>query len=162
MISGELPANRSVARDGELTIMKAKTADSGFYICTASNVLGTRKATTVMNVLSLPKFITKPPANLTAGKGDTVRVNCRATGSRRVVLTWRREGKSLPFGRAIQQSGVLTIWNAHPKDSGKYICTAVEHYAFVKVQDETVMSLTVEGIGVYYLLTTYLRTYYIT
>ena len=79
-------------------------------------------------------------------QGDTVRVGCRARGVGGVVVSWRRENKSLPVGRTEQRRGLLVIKNVTPKDSGKYVCVAAEHHALGKLEEDAEMQLTVKGV----------------
>ena len=151
---GELSVNRTFVQGGQLTIRKVKPSDFGRYICTASNVLGSKKAVTMLSVLLPPRFTTKPPANLSVTQGDTVRVGCRARGVGGVVVSWRRENKSLPLGRTEQPKGVLILKNVTPKDSGKYVCVAAEHHALSKLEKDAEMHLTVKGVCSAYFLHT--------
>ena len=121
---GSLPDNRSVVRDGHLTVLKAKKDDSGTYVCKAENLLGSDVGSIMVNVIDLPVFVVKPPSSKTTKKGATVVLNCTAKGDPHPVISWRKENGLLPVGRYEIRDGSLIIRNVKKTDSGVYDCTA--------------------------------------
>ena len=81
---------------------------------------------------SLPHFTVKPPAKLVAVIGETLTLNCSATGDPQPVITWRRRGAALPVGRSQQISGALVVTDVKMHDSGKYVCVATSARLFDK------------------------------
>ena len=75
-------------------------------------------------VVSYPRFTVKPPLSILAGIGDTLTLNCSATGDPRPVISWRKQGGHLPVGRGQQINGALVIRDITKKVAGHYICTA--------------------------------------
>lgn len=77
-------------------------------------------------VLALPHF-THEPTNLTAWEGDVISIPCDANGLPKPITFWIIEGNhdSLFFSGCVSKSNMLRFDNAKPKDSGRFICTAV-------------------------------------
>ena len=75
-------------------------------------------------VASLPRFIVKPPAKVVASLRGTLRINCRASGDPKPVITWKKHGEQLPVRRSQQINGSLVIRDITMNDKGNYICVA--------------------------------------
>lgn len=91
-------------------------------------------------MVSLPQFTVKPPAKVVASLGDTLTLNCSATGDPQPVISWKRQGAQLPIGRSHVSKGALIINRLQTKDAGNYICVAtsagvfsVEHGSYTEV-----------------------------
>ena len=125
-----------------IKISDVRKADSDNFICTATNLLGSAVQKTLLVVVSLPRLTIKPPAKVVAGPGDTLTLNCSATGDPQPVISWKRQGAQLPVGRSHQQiNGALVIRDIRNEDAGNYICVvrsagvlAVETGTDVEVQ----------------------------
>ena len=77
-----------------------------------------------------------------AATGDTLTLNCSATGDPRPVISWKRQGAALPVGRTHRTNKVLTIGDLTEEDSGIYICMAtgvfhIEATSYVEIREET-------------------------
>ena len=121
---GSLPAS-TVIQDGQLKVVNAKKQDSGMYRCQASNLFGSDSASTLLTVVSLPKFIVKPPEVLNVSLGDAVSVTCSATGDFRPIVTWSKTNGGQPTGKSqVLSFGTLQIPRVRKEDSGSYVCTA--------------------------------------
>ena len=107
-----------------LELHNAQSDDSGHYICTASNLLGTTARRTFLVVVKLPKFTVKPPAKVIAIAGESLTLNCSATGEPQPVLSWKRLGAQLPLGRSHMLNGALTLRSVKKEDAETYICVA--------------------------------------
>ena len=81
-------------------------------------------------IVSHPRFTVKPPLRILAGIGDTLTLNCSATGDPQPVISWRKQGGHLPVGRNQQINGALVIRNIKRNDAGYYICTATSAGVF--------------------------------
>ncbi|KXJ10410.1 Ryncolin-3 [Exaiptasia diaphana] len=127
---GSLPDNRSVVRDGQLTVLKAKKDDSGIYVCKAENLLGSAVVFIMVNVIDLPVFVVKPSSSFKALKGTTVQFKCTAKGEPQPVISWRKDNGVLPAGRYEVRNGSLIIRNIQKTDSGVFLCTATSAGVF--------------------------------
>lgn len=119
-----------------LKLLHAQGADSGTYICTASNPLGTTAKQAILIVVTLPKFTIKPPEKVNVFPGDSLTLNCSATGDPRPVISWKRVGAQLPVGRSHMLNGALIVRNVQKEDGGIYVCLATSAGVF----DKTVVS----------------------
>ena len=148
--NGGLMKSRTVAKDGQLTILQAKMADFGLYECTASNKLGRDSAWTHLNVFQLPRFTKTPPAQLQKQKNKKMSVPCQATGHSKPKITWSKEGGNLPVGRSlVKHDGTLQIWDTKVEDSGTYTCTATSNVIHKAV---TTMNLAIGSKSTLYIL----------
>ena len=122
---GQLPQVRVQSNNSVLRLFNVRKADSADYFCTATNLLGSAVQKTLLVVVSLPRFTIKPPAKVVAFFGDTLTLNCSATGDPQPVINWKRQGARLPVGRSHQQiNGALVIRDIRDEDAGNYICVA--------------------------------------
>ena len=124
-ISGQLPQARVRYNSrNQLQILNAQKDDSDMYFCSAVNLLGRVEKKTLLIVVSRPKITVKPPAKVVTNAGDTVTLQCKATGNPKPVISWEMEGASLPVGRSQQIGGTLIIKDLKINDTGKYVCVA--------------------------------------
>ncbi|KAL9969449.1 hypothetical protein ACROYT_G021667 [Oculina patagonica] len=128
--SGQLPQGRVHYNNTALHISDVRKVDSDAYFCSAVNILGKVERKTLLVVISLPKFTVKPPEKVFAVTGDTMTLNCSATGDPRPVISWKRQGAALPVGRSQRTNDVLVIRDLKEEDSGNYICVATSAGVF--------------------------------
>ena len=137
---------RAVVNDGQLSIINAQKKDSGSYKCQASNHLGHGSGVTQLNVVELPHFTVRPPAQLEVSKNQNITVRCQAAGDPHPTITWTKENGELPAGRSkMNVNGTLKIWSLKDEDSGKYTCTASSNQFFKAFLS---MKLSVRGKSV--------------
>lgn len=129
-LSGKLPQERVQYNNGSLQISNVRKADSDTFFCSAVNLLGTDEGRALLVVVSHPRFDVKPPARVVATEGDTLTLNCSATGDPRPVVSWKRYGAQLPVGKGLQTNGVLVLRNMEINDKGNYICAATSAGVF--------------------------------
>ena len=129
-LSGQLPQGRVRYNSNALQIFHVRKEDSDAYFCSASNLLGSVEKKTLLVVVSLPRFTITPPAKVVAGLGDTLTLNCGATGDPQPVISWKKQGSQLPVGRSQQINGALVIRNMAKSDTGNYICVATSAGVF--------------------------------
>jgi len=128
--SGQLPQGRVRYNNSALQILRLRKEDSDTYFCSAVNLLGSVERKTFLVVVSFPRFTGKPPARVVAYSGDTLRLNCSATGDPQPVISWKKQGGQLPIGRSQQILGALVIRDIAAGDEGNYICVATSAGVF--------------------------------
>jgi len=84
----------------------------------------------VLVVVSLPLFTIKPPEKILVRPGDTLTLNCSATGDPQPVISWKKQGGQLPAGRNQQIDGALMLRSMKKNDTGLYICVATSARVF--------------------------------
>jgi len=140
--SGQLPQGRVEYNNSALQILHVRKEDSDTYFCSAANLLGSVEKKTLLVVVSLPRFTAKPNAKLVAWSGDTLKLNCSATGDPQPVISWKRKGGQLPVGRSQQINGALVIRDLGAEDEGIYVCVATSAGVF---DAETATYIEVKG-----------------
>ena len=145
--SGQLPQARAQYNNTALQISNVRKVDSDAYFCSAVNLLGNVEKKTLLVVMSLPTFTVKPPAKVFVRVGDTLTLNCSATGDPRPVISWKRQGAALPVGRSHRTNDALVIRDLKEGDAGNYICLATSAGA---VYVETISDVQVKSRGKLY------------
>ena len=128
--SGKLPRGSVQCRNGSLQIPQVRRDDSGKYTCKAENMLGKHEGKTLLLVVSQPQFTLKSPPKVVAHIGDTLILNCSATGDPQPVISWRKQGGELLAGRSQQINGSLVIRGLTTNETGNYDCVATSVGAF--------------------------------
>ena len=113
-----------------LQITDVRKGDSDWYFCSAVNLLGNVEKKTLLVVVSLPVFTVKPPGKVAVGIGDTLTLNCSATGDPLPIINWKRQGAALPVGRSDRTNKALVIRDAKEEDAGIYVCVATTARVF--------------------------------
>ena len=129
-LSGQLPQGRTQYNNTALQISDVRKVDSDWYFCSAVNLLGNVEKKTLLVVISLPKFTIKPPTKVAARTGDTLTLNCSATGDPEPVISWKRQGATLPVGRSHRTNNALVIRDLQEEDAGNYFCVATSAGVF--------------------------------
>lgn len=113
-----------------LVIPNVTHADSGKYQCVVSNNFGTTYSSKAkVNIVTFPHF-TKAPLNITVKAGETVTLNCAATGEPTPEISWKKDGgNDFPAARerrmnVMPTDHVFFIVNAKTTDMGIYSCAA--------------------------------------
>lgn len=113
-----------------LVIPNVTHADSGKYQCVVSNNFGTTYSTKAkVNIVTFPRFL-KTPVNVTVKTGETVTLNCAATGDPPPEISWKKDGgNDFPAARERRMNVMPTdhlffIVNAKTTDMGIYSCAA--------------------------------------
>ena len=127
---GQLPHGRVQFNSSVIKLLDVRKSDSDNYLCTARNLLGSVVKRTVLVVVSLPQFTVKPPSKIVAIPGDTLTLNCSATGDPQPVISWKRQGAALPDGRSQQINGALVVRDTRENDTGNYVCVATSAGVF--------------------------------
>ena len=127
---GQLPQGRTHYNNSVLQISDVRKTDSDWYFCSAVNLLGNVEKKTQLVVVSLPVFTVKPPGKVFAATGDTLTLNCSATGDPQPVISWKRQGAALPVGRSHRTNDGLIIRDLREEDAGIYVCQATSAGVF--------------------------------
>ncbi|XP_067017799.1 peroxidasin homolog [Acropora muricata] len=75
-LSSDLPLGRVGCNNGTLQISQVRKEDSDVYTCSAKNLLGRAEKKTMLVVVSLPQFTSKPPSKIVSMLSFTVKLNC--------------------------------------------------------------------------------------
>ncbi|XP_026789759.3 peroxidasin [Pangasianodon hypophthalmus] len=120
----------NLLEDGTLMIQDTRETDQGVYQCMAKNVAGEVKTGEVtlryFGAPSRPSFVIQPQ-NTEVLVGESVTLECSATGQPHPRVTWTRGDRSaLPNNPriSITPSGGLYIQNVNQGDGGQYTCYA--------------------------------------
>ena len=122
---GNLPRGKVQSNNSVMRLINVQKNDSGDFVCTATNLLGSAVKKTLLVVISPPRFTVKPPVKAVTMVENTLTLNCSATGDSQPVISWKRQGAQLPVGRSQQINGALVIRNIiRNEDAGNYNCVA--------------------------------------
>ncbi|XP_070304093.1 basement membrane-specific heparan sulfate proteoglycan core protein isoform X11 [Salvelinus sp. IW2-2015] len=108
--------------DNTLILPSVGRADSGEYICNATNNMGTTEVTIMLDV-ETPPYATSLPDDVAVRVGEVIRLQCLAHGTPPLLFQWTKLNGSLST-RADVQGGDLQINLAIPEDAGTYKCVA--------------------------------------
>ncbi|KAM8933893.1 hemicentin-2 [Pelodytes ibericus] len=123
-------ANTRISQDGDaLVLTSVQASDSGHYTCLARNVAGEDSKVFVLNILIPPVFESGANVSetLSSAPGGQVTLECHASGSLPMQLTWLKDGIQLPPSRFIRVSSggrFLRISQLQVSDAGTYTCIA--------------------------------------
>ena len=132
---GSLPDSRSIVNVGNLTILNVTTDDSGSYVCTATNIMGTKCASVQLRVYTALKFITRPPSTVLAYIGQTMVLSCSASSDLQPKISWMfDENPSLPQGAVIDVSDNLIVLSANFTHTGAYTCSATNSLSSLQTE----------------------------
>ena len=145
-LSGQLPQGRTLYNNTALQISNVRKVDSDAYFCSAVNLLGNVEKKTLLVVVSLPVFTVKPPGKVFALTGDTLTLNCSATGDPRPVITWKRQGAAIPVGRSHRKNDALVLRDLREEDAGNYICVATSAGVF-NIEAVSYVEVSARGKG---------------
>ncbi|KAG0720397.1 Fasciclin-2 [Chionoecetes opilio] len=120
--------NRIIQPDGIL-IPEVTEADEGTYRCRARVLeLGSVRYIDIQVEVNIPPTIEMPPQNTTGKENEDATFECSAEGKPAPAYSWvDNENKPLENGdeqHVNSETGVLTLMNLRPEQSGEYRCTA--------------------------------------
>ncbi|XP_077995776.1 papilin-like isoform X2 [Glandiceps talaboti] len=126
--------------DNSLEIKSVSLSDSGDYVCTGKNSVGTIQKKTITLVVEADTEIITPPMDITASEGDTITLTCTTIGSPRPFIRWTVNNVPLPdIDRfEVLDSGDLIIEGLKKSDTGYYTCTAANGRNKVSATSEVV------------------------
>ncbi|XP_036068750.1 basement membrane-specific heparan sulfate proteoglycan core protein isoform X6 [Oryzias melastigma] len=106
--------------NGSLELPSVGRQDSGEYICSARNAVGTSKATIMLDV-ETPPYTTSMQDGVAVRVGEVIRLQCLAHGTPPLTFVWTKVDGQLP-PRAQVEGGDLQIDLATAEDAGTYKC----------------------------------------
>ncbi|KAI1289145.1 Hemicentin-2 [Halotydeus destructor] len=104
-----------------LTIEKLESRDAGNYTCKAENVAGQDSHTLQLTIKQALKWI-KEPQDVTSAIGQDISVECGATGSSALEVSWHKLNKSIR--QKLFNGHFLRLNRVTAEVSGLYECVA--------------------------------------
>ncbi|XP_035997428.1 basement membrane-specific heparan sulfate proteoglycan core protein isoform X6 [Fundulus heteroclitus] len=120
-LRSSLPWRHKVVNNS-LVLPDVGRQDSGEYICSATNNMGTSEVTIMLEV-ETPPYATSVPDDVAVRVGEVIRLQCLAHGTPPLTYTWTKLDGVLP-PRAQTSEGDLQIDLATAEDAGSYKCVA--------------------------------------
>lgn len=142
-----------IFENGSLTIQDVARDDAGYYLCQATNGIGSELSSVIsLSVHESPRFETKFQTQMVKKKED-VTMTCSVTGDPPLTISWTRDKQALiiendprfRLSDSKTSSGVqseLTVMSVGRADSALYTCIASNDYG----QDDTNIQLIVQEI----------------
>jgi hemicentin len=109
-----------------LEIRRVKSRHEGAYTCIASNAAGSDRSTANLNVI-VPPTVRSQMTHITVMTGQTVSLNCFASGYPQPTIEWFRGSQAVVYDGikyVSNQKGTLEILNSQIDDAGQYQCLA--------------------------------------
>ncbi|XP_076618298.1 Down syndrome cell adhesion molecule 2 isoform X3 [Colletes latitarsis] len=145
-------AYTKILGNGTLLLQHVKEDREGFYLCQASNGIGSGIGKVVQLKVNSSPYFAAPSRLVTVKKGDTATLHCEVHGDTPVTVTWLKGGKielnpstnyRVTVKREVTPDGViaqLQISSAEASDSGAYFCQASNLYG----RDQQLVQLLVQ------------------
>ncbi|KAK6168335.1 hypothetical protein SNE40_020892 [Patella caerulea] len=122
----------SVAEDGTFRVERVRFDDAGEYVCQALNVIGSDKASAIIEVREQdsrpPPIIRIGPQNQTLPSKEVAWLPCEAIGDPQPTIRWYMSGRPIVTNDhriTVLDSGTLQISDVRVADSATYTCKAV-------------------------------------
>uniref|UniRef100_A0A8C5ZNV8 Leucine rich repeats and immunoglobulin like domains 1 n=1 Tax=Marmota marmota marmota TaxID=9994 RepID=A0A8C5ZNV8_MARMA len=110
--------------DDVFFITNVKIDDMGVYSCTAQNSAGSVSANATLTVLETPSLVV-PLEDRVVSVGETVALQCKATGSPSPRITWLKGNRPLSLTdrhHFTPGNQLLVVQNVVVEDAGQYTC----------------------------------------
>ncbi|KAJ1172187.1 hypothetical protein NDU88_004037, partial [Pleurodeles waltl] len=124
----------SVNGHSQLIIERVLKDDSGTYVCTAENTVGSIKAIGFVYVKEPPVFSGDPHSNRIEPLGGNAILNCDVRGDPPPTIQWSKRGVGVQISNRIRQlnNGSLAIYGTVNEDAGDYKCIATNDAGVVE------------------------------
>ncbi|XP_026768070.3 hemicentin-1 isoform X3 [Pangasianodon hypophthalmus] len=135
-------AGRTFLMIGNVTVR-----DSGSYVCTAENSVGSIRALAFVRVTEPPVLRGDGHVSQFVSRGAVVVLDCPVRGTPAPVLRWFKDGHLLKVTEHLHRlpNGSLVLYSAMSRDSGEYQCVAENEVGVIK----RTISLKVQVAGGY-------------
>ncbi|NXE93182.1 HMCN1 protein, partial [Menura novaehollandiae] len=142
-----------VSGHSELLIERVSKDDSGTYVCSAENSVGSIRAIGFVYVKEPPVFKGDYHSSRIEPLGGNAMLNCEVGGDPPPTIQWSKKGVGVQISNRIRQlvNGSLAIYGTVNEDAGDYKCVAsndagvVERSLTLTLQSPPV--ITVEPVG---------------
>ncbi|NXL89730.1 HMCN1 protein, partial [Alectura lathami] len=123
-----------VSGHSELVIERVSKDDSGTYVCTAENTVGSIKAIGFVYVKEPPVFKGDYHPSRVEPLGGNAVLNCEVRGDPPPTIQWSKKGVGVPISNRIRQlnNGSLAIYGTVNEDAGDYKCVATNDAGVVE------------------------------
>ncbi|XP_029410831.1 Down syndrome cell adhesion molecule-like protein 1 isoform X3 [Nannospalax galili] len=137
--------------NSSLLIRHVLEEDIGYYLCQASNGVGTDISKAMFLTVKIPAMITSHPNTTIAIKGHAKELNCTARGERPIIIRWEKgdtvidPDRVMRYAIATKDNGdeVVSTLKLKPADRGDSVffsCHAINSYG----EDRGLIQLTVQ------------------
>ncbi|XP_040113725.1 Down syndrome cell adhesion molecule-like protein 1 [Oryx dammah] len=137
--------------NSSLLIRHVLEEDIGYYLCQASNGVGTDISKSMFLTVKIPAMITSHPNTTIAIKGHAKELNCTARGERPIIIRWEKgdtvidPDRVMRYAIATKDNGdeVVSTLKLKPADRGDSVffsCHAINSYG----EDRGLIQLTVQ------------------
>uniref|UniRef100_A0A8D0GKD0 DS cell adhesion molecule like 1 n=1 Tax=Sphenodon punctatus TaxID=8508 RepID=A0A8D0GKD0_SPHPU len=137
--------------NSSLLIRHVLEEDIGYYLCQASNGVGTDISKSMFLTVKIPAMITSHPNTTIAIKGQMKELNCTARGERPIIIRWEKgdtvidPDRNMRYAIATKDNGdeVISTLKLKPADRGDSVffsCHAINSYG----EDRGLIQLTVQ------------------
>lgn len=126
------------SKNNTLSVNYATPSDAGYYMCEASNGVGSDLSKIIHLDVHVAAHFDIPSKNMSSRRGDTVTLECLALGDEPIDVVWSHMDSRIDFNTyrysIVQmkvENGVrsqLSISQTERYDSGKYVCAADNSY----------------------------------
>ncbi|KAF8796637.1 Down syndrome cell adhesion molecule-like [Argiope bruennichi] len=121
--------------NGSLSIRNVEKTDEGFYMCQATNGIGSGISTVISLNVRVPAHFKEEFMAETVRRGEKVVVKCQAFGDRPITITWKKDGqlldkqaeKKYTIDETMTDEGITSevhIQSADRRDSSLFTCVA--------------------------------------
>ncbi|XP_053298089.1 LOW QUALITY PROTEIN: cell adhesion molecule DSCAML1-like [Pleuronectes platessa] len=128
-----------IMSNGSLLIRHVLEDDRGYYLCQASNGVGSDISKSMILTVKIPAMITSHPNTTMARKGQTKELNCTARGEQPIIIRWERGDTVIDAERnprysiIINKKGdeVISTLKLNPAERGDSVffsCHAINSY----------------------------------
>ncbi|KAI3373552.1 hypothetical protein L3Q82_022149, partial [Scortum barcoo] len=128
-----------IMSNGSLLIRHVLEDDRGYYLCQASNGVGSDISKSMILTVKIPAMITSHPNTTMARKGQTKELNCTARGEQPIIIRWERGDTVIDAERnprysiTINKKGdeVISTLKLNPAERGDSVffsCHAINSY----------------------------------
>uniref|UniRef100_A0A670Y828 DS cell adhesion molecule like 1 n=1 Tax=Pseudonaja textilis TaxID=8673 RepID=A0A670Y828_PSETE len=137
--------------NSSLLIRHVLEEDIGYYLCQASNGVGTDISKSMFLTVKIPAMITSHPNTTIAIKGQAKELNCTARGERPIIIRWEKGDTVIDPDRNVRYTiatkdnsdeviSTLKLKPAERGDSVFFSCHAINSYG----EDRGLIQLTVQ------------------